>query len=121
MVVIENLDHISLGTSNLEKSIAFYSDILDCEVIEKNEKFALLELDRIIIKLNYIPDYKFPIKNPAAFTISFNLDVDDFTNAIIELEEKKIPIVYGPIPVEGGETLLIKDPDGHWIELKYKE
>jgi len=121
MIVIENLDHISLGTADLEKSIEFYRELLDCEVVEKTDKFALLELDRIIIKLNFIPDYKFPIKNPAAFTISFNLDVDDFTNAVIELEERKIPIVHGPVPVEGGEALLIKDPDGHWIELKYRE
>lgn len=121
MVVIENLDHISLGTANLKKSLEFYRDILDCEILEETDKYAIIELDRILIKLNLIPNYKFPVTNPAAFTFSFCLDVDDFTNAIIELEEKNIPIVHGPIPIEGGETLLIRDPDGHWIELQYKE
>ncbi len=121
MIVIENLDHISLGSSNLEKTINFYKELFDCEILEKNEKFALLEVDRIILKLNYIPNYKFPINNPAAFTITFSLDVDDFTNAIIELEQLDINIEHGPVPIEGGESLLIKDPDGHWIELKYKE
>ncbi|MCS7204836.1 MAG: VOC family protein [Leptospiraceae bacterium] len=121
MIVIENFDHISLGTANLKKAVEFYREILDCDVLEQNDKYALLEIDRIIIKFNYIPNYKFPINNPAGFTISFSLDVDDFTDAIIELEKNSIPIVHGPIPIEGGESLLIKDPDGHWIELLYKE
>ncbi len=121
MIVIENLDHISLGSANLDRTIEFYKDILDSEVLQKTDKFVLMELDRIIIKFNYIPNYKFFIENPAAFTISFSLDVDDFTDAIIELEKKNIKIFHGPVPIEGGESLLIQDPDGHWIELKYKE
>lgn len=123
MIVIENLDHIKLGTANLNKAIEFYREILDFEVIEQNEEYAIIELDRILLKLSYIPDYKFPddIKQ-AYFTISFCLDVDDFTNAVIELEKNNIPIYRGPLPIKGGgEALLIKDPDGHWIELFYRE
>ncbi len=121
MIVLESLDHISLGSSDLKKSIEFYVDILDFEVAEETDRYAVLQLDHFSLRLNHIDGYTCQQDNPSAFSLSFTLDVDDFTNAITELEEKKIPIVVGPVVIEGGESLIIRDPDGNWIELSYKE
>ncbi len=121
MIVIENLDHISLGSSNLKRSIEFYTEIFGFELIEQTEKSAVLEWEILKLRLNYIPNYKFPINNPIAMNLSFSMDIDDFTNAVIEFEQKKIPIEIGPIPIDKGESLVIRDPDGNWIELFYRE
>ena len=121
MIVLESLDHISLGSSDLKKSIEFYVDVLDFEVAEETDRFAILQLDHFSLRLNHIDGYVCQQDNPSAFSLSFIVDVDDFTNAIAELEEKKIQIVVGPVVIEGGESMIIRDPDGNWIELFYKE
>lgn len=121
MIVLESLDHISLGSSNLKKSIDFYVDVLDFEVAEETDTYVLIQLDYLTLRLNYVEGFKCQQENPSMFSLSFILDVDDFTQALSDLEEKKIPIVIGPIVIEGGESIIIQDPDGNWIELFYKE
>ena len=115
------MSHISLGSSNLQNSISFYGDILDFEVLEQDTSYTVLRLDPISIRLNQIDGYRSQVQNPGHACLTFILDVDDFTKAIQELEEKDIEILQGPVAIEGGESILIADPDGNLIELFYKE
>jgi len=121
MILLEGLHHISLGSADLSRSIAFYRDILDFELVEEAESHALLRLDPVSIRLNKIAGYKARSKNPAEFSLSFILDVDDFTDAINELEAASITILDGPLPITDGESILVADPDGNLIELFYRE
>jgi len=120
-MILEGLHHISLGCSELDRSIAFYCDLLGFEVQEQADHYALLLLDPISIRLHVIPDFRSPVKNPGEMSLSFVLDVDDFTDAIAELEEKNVEILKGPVVIENGEAILIADPDGNLIELFYSE
>ena len=121
MILLEGLSHISLGSSDLKRSVTFYRDLLDFEVQEEESNFAILRLDPLSIRLNLLEGYSSQITNPGESCLSFILDVDDFTTAIGELETMNIEILKGPVPIEGGESLLIADPDGNLIELFYKE
>ena len=121
MVLLEGLHHISLGCSDLKRSIEFYSDLMDFEVQEASDHHAVLRLDPVSIRLNQIEGYKSSINNPGEASLSFILDVDDFTDAIKELEENNIEIIQGPVMIENGESILISDPDGNFIEFFYKE
>lgn len=121
MILLEGLSHFSQGTADLQRSITFYRDLLDFELIEEEDNYAVLKLDPVAIRLNLIEGYQSPVKNPAEACLSFILDVDDFTNAIVELEENNIEILKGPVSIEGGEAVLISDPDGNLIELYYNE
>ena len=121
MILLEGLSHISLGTSNIKRSIEFYQDLLDFEVVEEESNFVILSQDPISIRLNFIEGYVSSIQNPGESCLSFILDVDDFTNAITELEGNDSNIIEGPVMIEGGESILISDPDGNLIELFYKE
>jgi catechol 2,3-dioxygenase-like lactoylglutathione lyase family enzyme len=121
MILLEGLHHISLGSADLQRSIDFYENVLDFDVVESSEKHALVHLDPVSLRLNLVPGYRSQITNPGETSLAFILDVDDFTNAISELEKKSIEIIKGPIAIEGGESLLISDPDGHLIELFYNE
>ncbi len=89
---------------------------------EKEERFALLSLDdHYYLKLYKVDKGAIPTKKPKVPVLSFRLDVDDFSDAITELERKKIHIVEGPITTSKGESLLFQDPSGNLIELYYEE
>lgn len=120
-MILEGLHHISLGSSNLERSIEFYSEVLGFEPLEQSDSFAVLNMDPIRIRLNFIEGYTSRTDNPGEVSLSFILDVDDFTDAIEELEAAGINIIKGPVMIEGGESILIGDPDGNLVELFYRE
>ena len=119
MIVIEALDHIKVPASDLEKSVEFYTMVLDFETIESAEEYALITFDdKIVIKLVAVENAN-PGDQPF---LSFILDVDDFTEALQELEKNDdIEIVSGPNAQENGENILIKDPAGNILELYYVE
>jgi len=121
MILIEALHHISLGSSNLKRSIDFYTEVLGFELMEETDEYALLNMDPVRIRLNYFEGYKSETSNPGQRSLSFILDVDDFTDAIEELESNDIEILKGPVMIEGGEAILVADPDSNMIELFYKE
>lgn len=121
MVLLEGLHHISLGCSNIKNSLEFYQNILDFEVLEESDRHAVVHLDPVSIRLNLMEGYKNTLKNPGEMSLSFILDVDDFTDAIKELEDNSIEIIKGPVMIEGGESILIADPDGNFLELFYIE
>ncbi len=120
-MIIEALHHISLGSSNIKRSVGFYTDVLGFELVEEAEGYALLHMDPVRIRLNFFEGYKSETANPGQRSLSFILDVDDFTDAIEELENAGIEILKGPVMIEDGESILIADPDGNLIELFYKE
>lgn len=121
LMLLEGLHHISLGSSDLNRSVRFYTEVLDFELAEQTDGHAIVSLDPVDLRLNYIEGYKNHTDHPGMFSLAFILDVDDFTQAIQEIENNKVQIIKGPLMIEGGESLLIADPDGNLIELFYKE
>ena len=119
MVIIESINNVGITVSDLENSIAFYKDLFDFDTIEKlsNAGTAYLRIGEIILSLSEKKDYV--SSNDAGHVVSFYLDEEDFDDAIEELEELQIPIVYGPENLRGGRTLIFTDPDGNRIELAY--
>lgn len=121
MIVIEALDHIKVPASDLEKSLEFYTMVLDFEKIESKstDEYALITFDdKVVIKLVAVESAN-PGDQPL---LSFILDVDDFTEALQDLEKNgDIEIVSGPNAQDNGENILIKDPAGNILELYYVE
>ena len=119
MIVIESINHIGLTVSNLDDSIHFYKELFDFEVIEKidNSRQAFIKIGDILLCLYEDDGYKAPesIKN----CISFFIDEEDFEDALEELEENDIQIVYGPENIRKGKTVVFLDPDGNHIGLSY--
>ncbi len=120
-MLLEGLHHISLGCSDLKRSTDFYTEILDFDLVEEADSYIILHLDPVNIRLNFVEGFRSKVENPGETSLSFILDVDDFTEALSELEEQSIEIIKGPIMIEGGESVLIADPDGNLLELFYKE
>ena len=89
---------------------------LDFEVDEETDKGAVLVFDNLTLRLfiSESPAPSYPIA-------TFLLDVDDFTDALQEIEDQSIVIAKGPYEIQGGEAVIIGDPGGNLIELFYRE
>lgn len=116
MVIIETLSHINMPAKNLQKSVEFYTQFLDFEVVEETASYTIVSFDNLHLKLDtgLEPYAKVPV-------LSFLLDVDDFTEALQEIEENDIEIAKGPFEIEGGESVYVIDPSGNLVELYYRE
>jgi metallothiol transferase len=119
MIVIEKLNYIGLTVSNLEESISFYKDLFDFDVVDKisGSDQAFLKMGDLLIALNEVEGYK--NQEGTKNSISFFVDEEDFDDALDEIEESEISIVYGPENLRNGKTVVFLDPDENQIELSY--
>ncbi|TGK03090.1 VOC family protein [Leptospira langatensis] len=122
MIIVEGIDYIVIPTGDIESSVKFYSELFDFETLEeKGNEFAIIGLDSVNIKLLNTNGAKSSLSEVKSPVLSFVLDVDDFTEAIVELESKSVQIVRGPEARDGGEFLHFLDPSGNILEINYKE
>ncbi len=119
MIVIEDIDHIGLTVSNLDASIEFYKDIFDFEIVEKlpNARQAFLRVSGIMLGLFEVEGYS--NQTNSKNHLSFYVDEEDFDDAVDEIRERDIPIVFGPENIRKGQSVVFLDPDGNQIELCY--
>ncbi|BDA80466.1 dioxygenase [Leptospira kobayashii] len=116
MIIVEGIGHVNIPVTQLDASIEFYREIFDFEVETKKDAEAILSLDSFKIRL--VKSTISPDQTLAA--LSFVMDVDDFTEAITELEEKNVKIVRGPESTDSGESLTFADPNQNLIEIYYE-
>ncbi|EPG64749.1 VOC family protein [Leptospira wolffii] len=122
MIIVEGIDYIVIPTGDLSASVKFYSELFDFEPVEeKGGDFAIIGLDSVNLKLLNTNGVKGALSEAKSPVLSFVLDVDDFTEAIVELESKAVQIVRGPEARDGGEFLHFLDPSGNILEINYKE
>jgi len=119
MIVIESVNHIGLTVSDLERSIKFYRDMFDFEVIDKlsTAGVAYLKMADIVIGLYEVGKYS--ANGDSNNKISFYVDEEDFDDAVEELRELETKIVHGPENIRYGQSVVLLDPDGNQIELSY--
>jgi predicted enzyme related to lactoylglutathione lyase len=105
-----------MPAKNLQKAVEFYTQFLDFEIIEEGSNYTIVSFDNLNLKLDtgLEPYAKVPV-------LSFLLDVDDFTEALQEIEENNMEIAKGPFEIEGGESVYVSDPSGNLVELYYRE
>ncbi len=117
MIVVESLHHINIQAGDVKTSTEFYTMFLDFELVAEEESSSLVRFDNVTLKLHNFGG-EIDNENPV---ISFILDVDDFTEALQEIESREVEIITGPNETEKGERVVIKDPAGNLIELFYEE
>lgn len=123
--------HTMLRVGNLERSIAFYTDVLGMKLLRQSEnteyKYTLAfvgygdESDTAVIELTYnwgVDNYE----HGNAFG-HIALEVDDIYAACDLIRNKGGVISREPGPVKGGSTEIafIRDPDNYAIELIQKK
>ncbi|TDF38420.1 lactoylglutathione lyase [Alteromonadaceae bacterium M269] len=119
--------HTMLRVGDLDKSIAFYTDILGMKLLRRsdNEEYQYTlafvgygdESDSTVLELTYNwgqSDYDMG----SAFG-HIAIGVDDIYTVCDEISKAGGDVYRAPGPVKGGSTVIafVRDPDGYAIEL----
>ena len=114
MIIIENIDHISLAVSDIEASIEFYRENFGFDVVEhiSGSPEAVLQVGEIGLRL--IGGDKAP---KSTGYVAFHVDDDDFEDALEEVDESELEVISGPENIRNGKRIIIADPDGNRIAL----
>jgi lactoylglutathione lyase len=118
------LNHAALSVVNLQKSTAFYSDMLQLEVIPepfKDGKHSWFKIGEHS-QLHLIEASKGIIAHDKSTHLCFS--VESIEAMIERLEKNKID--YGnwlgdsktpTVRPDGVKQIFLKDPDGYWLEI----
>ena len=129
------LDHVAVQVSDIEASIAFYTEKLGFNLmfhrqdLSHNEAFAFLELEGGNLELLQVLDddgkpvlYDLPEVAPP-YCPHIAVQSNDLDADIRLLEEHGIPLLKGPLEIAGSvRWLYFCDPDNnvleyvHWLE-----
>ncbi len=119
--------HTMLRVGDLDKSIAFYTDVLGMKELRRNEypegKFTLAfvgygdETDNTVLELTYnwgVDSYE--IGNAFGHIA---IGVDDVYQACEKMKQMGGKIIRDAGPMNAGKTIIafLEDPDGYQIEL----
>jgi catechol-2,3-dioxygenase len=121
MVKAQGLAHIVLNVSDIDRSLEFYAKVIGLEVVTRNEerKIAFMSLGRQHHDLALIQRSGSEAADPnQPGLVHFAWRVEDFPAlqaAHAELTEAGIKME--PIQHNITNSLYIKDPDGHTVEL----
>ncbi len=119
--------HTMLRVSDLERSIAFYTDILGMKLLRRTDypagKFTLAfvgygtETEHTVLELTYNWDVDHYQLGTAFGHIA--IEVADVYQACEQIRASGGKIVREAGPMQGGTTIIafVEDPDGYKIEL----
>lgn len=117
-------DYIVLIVEDLDRSLAFYTQVLGIKLQHRAEQFAQLDTGATRLALftrdAMAETLSMPLQTPAANAPGFELGfkVADVDAAYQELRNNGAPEVIAPTDRPWGQrTAYVRDPDGHLIEL----
>lgn len=120
---VRKLLHTRMRVDDLERTIAFYRDVLGLEVVERHDsprgsRLAFLKAsgsDELIEVCSY------PAAGPVRVQedlVHLAFEVDDLDATIAELSAKGIPITDGPTTTSSGTRFAFIDaPEKYEVEL----
>jgi lactoylglutathione lyase len=119
--------HTMLRVGDLDKSIAFYSEVLGMKLLRRNDypggKFTLAfigygdESEHTVLELTHNWDTKQYDMGNAYGHIA--IEVDDAYKACEEVKKRGYKVVREAGPMKHGSTVIafIEDPDGYKVEF----
>lgn len=124
---VKHIDHVTLVVKDLERSRAFYVDLLGMQEVERpNFGFPGLWFQAGATQIHLIGEHResgpakifVPDECKLSRTRHFAFEVDDAEVVVRQLHERGIPIAAGPQRRPDGPTqLYLTDPDGNLVEL----
>jgi catechol 2,3-dioxygenase-like lactoylglutathione lyase family enzyme len=113
--MIGKLELVTMMVSDMERSVAFYRDVLGLDVEYESPAWSQLAAGNISIGLHASPERTTPNTEGS---ISLGFYVDDAEQAVEELRSRGAEIAQEATPEEfGGSLAIVRDPDGYPIQL----
>jgi catechol-2,3-dioxygenase len=126
MAKIRGLAEVVLWVHDIEKSLAFYRDLLDLAVISPSEMKSpvFLQVDTgrwevpQMVVLVQLPTHSLPFTLPRTLHhLALEIAPEDFEAEKSRLERIGYKVRTGRHPVIPSRTMYIDDPDGNEVEL----
>lgn len=106
---------VILLVSNMEKSIRFYSDILELPVKSRARDWTEFFKNDTVLALHPAPKKKKTLKTGSGILIGF--EVTDLDSTVKKLKEKRVKFFKKPKEEPFGKHAIVQDPDGHLISI----
>lgn len=102
------LDHLSVQTANLARSIEFYSKVFGLRILseDKANKIARMGVTKVIVSLHE--------KAPVGMVDHFAIAIDDFDREKVTAELAKLGLKTEDHPDAG---FCVRDPDGVPVQI----
>ena len=120
--MIQSIDHIVLLTKDIQKCLAFYGEILECEIKEQNGRYAICFGSQKINIHQYFGEFQPAASKPCDGALDFCLLAKgDIKEIKRKLESKGVKIEMGIVERNGAtaklDSIYLKDPDGNLVEI----
>ena len=123
--MFKRIDHVEIVPRDFEKSLQFYTGILNFKVKERVKVDVPPLQEAIYLVLNDTMLELLSVKNPSPLQEQWQvgyrmmaLEVNDMDKALEYLRSKGIEPSWGPVNLGKSKRAEIKDPDGLAIELR---
>ena len=110
--MLQGLNHITFAVQDIERSLAFYRDILGCELHARWDRGAYLTIGDCWLCLSLDPSSS-PSKGYSH--VAFSIDAKSFSSFQRTLTEQGVEI-WKQNASEGDSAYFV-DPDGHRLEV----
>ena len=110
---VRGLNHLTLAVADLDRSVAFYRDLLGCELRAIWAEGAYLEAGSLWLCLS-VDDKARDARRPDYTHYAFDVAADQFQPLAARVRQSA-PL--WKVDVSEGVSLYFLDPDGHRLEL----
>jgi catechol 2,3-dioxygenase-like lactoylglutathione lyase family enzyme len=120
-LIFRKVGAVILLVSNMEKSIKFYSDILELPIKSRSKDWTEFFKNDTVLALHPAPEKKKMLKTGSGTLVGF--EVTDLDSTVKKLKGKRVKFFKRPKDEPFGKHAIVQDPDGHLIsiaELKEK-
>ncbi len=120
------IDHLEILPSNVERTVAFYRDVLGFRLASRHPVNSPQLTEVIYLKLGETMVEVLAARTPVTGALSpsqvgyrtLALAVDDMKQAIEYLAGKGVAVAWGPVDLGASIRAEIRDPDALPIELR---
>ncbi len=112
--MIGKLTTIMLIVKDMDRSVAFYRDIVGLKLEMHTPDWSSLSAGNITLGLH--PESQHAKVAPT-LGCTFGFEVSDIQGLVQELKSKGVPLMMGPIREDFGWLAIFTDPDGYPVQL----